>query len=268
MSAPYRTVRDAILAAYASESAVVWGRMPSAGCFGFGSDDDGLRFYPGPETVLAPVGVMAQLKRQRYRPRGLSQFEQIAEGHWAMNAIRDTLHPDRMDVLDAKYTLPDTNELAVRKDTAAHRVAAMLEDADTYASPEPMFLVATVFDWAGLGRRNDEAAQEMFGVCPRTLKRWLHGRQPWGAGIICTLNEWQRDAERILYPVLSERGFVVRREGSNCYNRNVGSIKPSAAASGVFYLHERKRDDTGSGDASAKVSDDGDGLEAGWRRAG
>ena len=266
---PYRNVRHAIHCAYASEVAEVWGR--NLDLYDLGKDDDD----PADDNLrLSDFVVSEYLGALTHDPAGdyrddLSAYEWIAEGAWTLALIRDTLPPDLAQVLDARFTVPTKAKQHSHKVTSVQVVCNQVVKAATYAKPDRRYCLATVADWAGLGELNDDAAMDRYGVNWRTLHRWRHGRQPWGDGIVCTLNDWLQEAENILHAVLTRRGLVVSDSAAKCENGIREKRKGSAHWSGLIHLRMRKSaNESGSAETAGDVPAHSHAGEAGFRRAG
>ena len=119
---PYRNVRHAINAAYASEVLEVHGRTPTVWKRG---NTDG-KTEPYTSSQLQEYAAPGGPKPSSY----LEQFEVIAEGHWCLALIRDTLDDDAMTVIDARYGLKGDIRLEVRKYAACVRPAGMIQRLD------------------------------------------------------------------------------------------------------------------------------------------
>lgn len=215
---PYRSVRHAVHSAYASEVAAVWGR--NLDLYDLGKDDEN---EADDNLTLQDFIVSDYLEALPHDPAGdyrddLAAYEWVAEGHWTLALIRQTLSTGLRHVVDARFTIPTEPTLHVHKDAACTAVTKMVCRAETYGKPPAAYVRATVFDWAGLGKRNDEAAQDELSVTARTLQRWRNG-ESFSDGIVCTLNGWIDDAEAALFPAMAARGLIaVRADGLKCDN--------------------------------------------------
>ena len=261
---PYRSVRDAIRAAYASEVAEVIGRTPTV-TYRAGPKTDG---PDGPVIGDMLIGSAIQERASGVRSNGQAPFEAIAEGVWAMSLIRDTLPDDLMAVVDAKFTLMGDPLLELRKYAATVRVAGTLLRLGIYGPPDYDYTIATVAEWAGFGALNRKAWEAHLGFRDRTFDHWRYGRGFYGVGIDARLRVCLAEAVDTLAPAMVERGLVFGGNRPKCDNYSKGRKKGSAMRSGLLRLRKRTTHDQRTSKVAADIPDDGHGHEAEYRLAG
>ena len=240
MSAVYRSVRGAIRAAYESEVAVVHGRVPTVPhTVDYKTD--------GPDGPQIGCPLMGWAMQERGHVQNASVYQaryfRIAEAHWCLTLIRDSLDDDLMSVLDAKYTVLGEPLLEIRKYAAIMCTTGMVMKLGTYGPPDWDFTLASVAEWAGFGRYNRTQWADHLSVTRRTLRNWRHGRGWYGCGIDDRLRVMLAEAEYALVDPLHERGLVFRPDEPFCYANSMEIKKPSARWQGVLRLRTRETSD-------------------------
>jgi hypothetical protein len=223
VSAPYKSVHHAVVAAFMSEATVVMGRARQ----------------PSMDSTRAP---------SVQRPASAYQcaYEAIAEAHLAMRLIRRTLPQRLMAVLDSLYSDASDPCLHVRKVAAAHVVARNIVQADGYSAPDFAYVLAVVADWGGLAALNDHAEADRRGVHVRTLRRWRKGRTGYGQGIVGLLEDWKAEAIDLLTEPMQARG-VVRDTYTECYNINIEPADADTSKRVFSFLPRASREKSPSG---------------------
>ena len=183
---PYKEVYHAVRRAYGAEVGEVWGRQPTADCFGYGTEKDVPRLQA---KFRMPVR-FAGLKRERVRSADYSPYDWIIQGAWTMQMMRRILPRNLMACLDAKhiYAIPPDerrkhepaywgearlyNVQLSRKRAACHRLADLIAKAETYGRPDRAYTLDRVLGWAGLSAKVDDEWAAIVGKDVRTLRRW------------------------------------------------------------------------------------------------
>lgn len=233
---PYRSVRHAIREAYASEVLEVVGRVRTVSHRARPKTDG----PDGPVVGDPLAGSAIQERASGVQGNGQGAYERIAEGHWCMNLIRDTLDDDLMTAVDAKYTQLGDPLLEVRKYAAVVRLSGMVLRAGVYGPPDYDYTIAAVAEWSGFGALNSEIWAAHLGKTTRTMRNWRYGRGDYGVGIDDRLRVYLSEAHYQLEIAMAERGLVFRADEPICEIRGKDIKKGSAAWSGLLRLPERK----------------------------
>jgi hypothetical protein len=138
---------------------------------------------------------------------GLTAWERVAQSAYVMLLVRQTLSAERMNVVDAYYTLPSVESLAIRKHGACVTLARRARDV-VDGSPPWDFTLATVAEWAGVGKVKPKEWAEKLAVNPSTLRRWRTGRGEYGSGIVGVLDDWLDLARRDLGGPMRDAGLL------------------------------------------------------------